>query len=101
MSGLVNHNDQPNNSNLDDIIEVEPKYKDIQNLSIAGNRYRSILENLLQLHQEQITHCVKKAIRLTTNLCRDSEKDWLRLLFKSLEVFLSTIDIQNVLLNVK
>lgn len=99
MSGIANHNIQQV-YNFDDIIEVDPAYIEIENLPTVG-RFRAIYENLLQLQQEPIATCVQKALELTSNQPRESDSDWLRVIFKSLEVLLSTIDTQNVFLNVK
>lgn len=67
----------------------------------VANRYQAILENLLQLRDDVVTESIRTAIKLIVKHRRNSDStDWLRVIFKSLEILLSKINVQNISLNV-
>lgn len=69
--------------------------------SKVANRYQAILENLLQLRDDVVTESIRTAIKLIVKHRRNSDStDWLRVIFKSLEILLNKINVQNISLNV-
>lgn len=66
-----------------------------------SNRYQSILERMLQLRDDVVTDSIRSAIRLIVRDRRTTNSnDWLRVIFKSLEIILGKINVQNISANV-
>lgn len=64
-------------------------------------QYRCILENLLKLKQDLVTNSIKQAIKgvLLQHKTATSD-DWIRVIFKSFEFILSTINVNHIYVNV-
>lgn len=61
-------------------------------------RYRTILENLLQLKNSFIRSTITKAIQ--QKLCKQSNEDLLNVIFKSFELTLLSVNVEQIQLNV-
>lgn len=82
-STTVNHRSTPTNaSKLDPV-----KY-----------RYRTILENLLQLKNNFVRRTITQAIK--QKLCNQSNEDLLNVIFKSFELTLLSVNVEQIYLNV-
>lgn len=61
-------------------------------------RYRTILENLLQLKNNFVRRTITQAIR--EKLCNQSNEDLLNVIFKSFELTLHSVNVEQIYLNV-